>query len=52
MALHSFLEKHFRWYKEWHKNPYSEKVHYIILLVASLFDLYLGIRLITLINKI
>lgn len=52
MITHKALMKRYKWYRNWHKNPYSGFVHLTICLAAFLYDFFLVLKLLIVLQLI
>jgi hypothetical protein len=44
MSVHHMLEKKYRWYRNWHKKPYANLVHFVIVIVLAAYTIYLALE--------
>jgi hypothetical protein len=50
-SIHHKLEEHITWYRNWHRNPHVDEVHYLILVAMASLDLCLGITLLSVLSQ-
>ncbi len=45
MLIHNWLSNNISWYRAWHQKPYANFVHFIVLIITCILDIYLAYEL-------